>query len=207
MRAMPCSSTKERRKLSAESGASLVEMLIVLMIIVAATAWAFLRIVEARQAARLASATQELTAYLDKARLDSIRRHATNVNQMAEVSINSATNYSVRFDSNGDGQLDPPRVFNFQPGDVSFNVATFPTVIRFNWRGRIVDAAGNQTNTPASIRLQDTRGPGPAINLSAAGDTTTYSNVNITNVNPGNVNLSSANIRPRTQMPAPSPMY
>jgi type II secretory pathway pseudopilin PulG len=207
MRAKVHSSTKEGRTMSGESGASIVEMIIVLMIIAIASTWAFLRIVEAQQATRLASATQELTAYLDKARLDSIRRHATDVNRMAQISINSATSYSVLFDSNGDGQLDPPRVFNFQPGGISFNVATFPTVIRFNWRGRIVDAAGNQTNTPASIRLQDARGPGPSINLSAAGDTTTYSNVNITNVTPGNVNLSSANIRPRTQMPAPSPMY
>jgi hypothetical protein len=183
-------------------------MLIVLMIIVIASTWAFLRIVEAQQSARLAAATQELTAYLDKARLDSIRRHATNVNQMARVSINSATSYSVQLDANGDGQLDPPRVFNFQPGGITFNVAAFPTVIRFNWRGRLVDAGGNQTNTPAAIRLQDVhRGLGPAINLSAAGDTTTYNNVNITNVNLGNANLASANIRPRTQMPAPSPMH
>ncbi|MBD0326242.1 MAG: hypothetical protein ICV68_07420 [Pyrinomonadaceae bacterium] len=207
MRAKVRSSVKQSSRLKAESGASLVEMLIVLLIIVIASTWAFLRIVEAREAARLASATQELTAYLDKARLDSVRRHATNVNQMALISIDSATSYSVRLDSNGDGQLDPPRVFNFQPGGITFNVAAFPTVIRFNWRGRLADASGNQTNNPASIRLRDSRGLGPAINLSAAGDTTTYNNVNITNVNLGNANLSSANIRPRTQMPAPSPMY
>ena len=68
-----------------------------------------------------------------------------------------------------------------------------------------VDAVGAQTNNVAAIQLQDSHGLGPAINLSAAGDTTTYGNVNITNVNLGNANLSTANIRPRTQMPASTP--
>ncbi|HEX8491626.1 MAG TPA: prepilin-type N-terminal cleavage/methylation domain-containing protein [Pyrinomonadaceae bacterium] len=193
-------STRERVRLNDESGASIIEILIVLAIIGVASTWAFMRIVEAQQATRLASATQELTAYLDKARQDSIRRHATAVNRMARVSITSATSYSVTLDADGDGQLDAPRVFNFQPGSITFNVAAFPTTIMFNWRGRIVDGAGNQTNNPASINLQDTHGPGPAINLSAAGDTTTYSNVNITNVNVSGVN-TTANIRTRTQVP------
>jgi prepilin-type N-terminal cleavage/methylation domain-containing protein len=205
MKVQKSNSTIRVRGLGAESGASLVEMLIVLMIIGIASAWAFLRIVDAQQAARLAAATQELTAYLDKARLDSIRRHATAANQMAQVSIDSATSYSVRLDANGDGQLDTARVFNFPPGGITFNVAAFPTTIRFNWRGRIVDNNGAQISSPAAISLRDTHGVGPSINLSAAGDTTTYSNVNITNVNLGNTNLASSNIRPRTQMPSPSP--
>lgn len=199
MRTQDKNSTPQRRTMNAESGASLIEMLIVLMIIGIASTWAFLRIVEAQQATRLTSATQELTAYLDKARLDSIRRHATVVNQMARISIDSQTSYSVTLDSNGDGQLDPPRVFNFPAGSISFNVAAFPTVIRYNWRGRVVDTNGNQIN-PAAINLQDTRGPGPAINLSSAGDTTTYSNVNITNVNLSGVSTTS-NIRSRTNAP------
>jgi Tfp pilus assembly protein FimT len=185
--------------MNAESGASLVEMIIVLLIIAIASTWAVLRIVEAQQSTRLAAATQELTAYLDKARLDSIRRHASAVNQMARISIDSQTSYSVLLDSNGDGELDPPRIFNFPAGSVSFNVAAFPTVIRYNWRGRIVDNNGNQIN-PAAINLQDRHGPGPAINLSSTGDTTTYSNVNLTNVNVSGIN-TTANIRSRTQAP------
>jgi len=188
------------RAMSAESGVSIVEMLIVLLIIAVASAWAFMRIVEAQQSARLASATQQLTAYLDKARLDSIRRHATVVNQMAQVSINSPTSYSVTLDTNGDGQLDAPRVFNFAPGGITFNVAAFPTIIRFNWRGRLVDSGGGQINSAAAISLQDAHGSGPSINLSAAGDTTTYSNVNLSNVNISG-GSSTANIRPRTQVP------
>jgi hypothetical protein len=179
-------------------------MLIVVMIIGIASTWAFLRIVEAQQAAQLAAQTQQLTAYLDKARLDSIRRRATNVNQMARVSIDNATTYSVTLDSNGDGQLDTPRVFRLPPGGITFNLAAFPTVIIFNWRGRIVDASGNQTASPAAISLQDSHGSGPSINLSAAGDTTTYSNVNITNVNISGI-TSTSNTRPRTQMPSPTP--
>lgn len=199
MKAQDTSSTKQPRRMSAESGASLIEMIIVLMIIGIASTWAVLRIVEAQQATRLAAATQELTAYLDKARLDSMRRHATAVNQMASISINSQTSYSVTLDSNGDGQLDPPRVFNFPAGSISFNVAVFPTVIRYNWRGRVVDTNGTQIN-PAAINLRDTRGPGPAINLSASGDTTTYSNVNVTNVNVSGIS-TTANMRSRTNAP------
>jgi type II secretory pathway pseudopilin PulG len=177
-------------------------MLIVVVIIGITATWAILRIVEAQQSTRLASATQELTAHLDKARLDSIRRHATQASRMAFVSINSPTSYSVRLDSNGDGQLDPARVFNFPAGGVSFNVAAFPVIIRFNWRGRVVDTGGEQTNDIAAISLQDANGPGPAINLSAMGDTTmTNDNANITNVNLSGVS-TTANIRLRTQVPA-----
>ncbi|MDX6695307.1 MAG: hypothetical protein QOF02_2910 [Blastocatellia bacterium] len=189
-----------KRGLSAESGVSIVEMLIVLLIIVVASAWAFMRIVEAQQSARLAGATQELTAYLDKARLDSIRRHATTVGEMAQVSIDSPTSYSVRLDANGDGELDAPRVFNFTSRGISFNVAAFPTVIRFNWRGRVADGAGAQTGNVAAVNLQDTHGSVQSINLSAAGDTTSYSNVNIANVNVSGVS-DTANIRLRTQVP------
>jgi Tfp pilus assembly protein FimT len=175
-------------------------MLIVLIIIVLFSAWAFMHIVEAQQSVRLAGATQQLTAYLDKARLDSIRRHATTVDEMARVSIDSPTRYSVWLDANGDGEIDPPRVFNFPQGSINFNVATFPTVIRFNWRGRVADAAGEQTSSLAAINLRDANGAGPSINLSAAGDTTSYSNVNTSNVNVSGIN-NTANIRLRTQVP------
>ncbi|HEY0407536.1 MAG TPA: hypothetical protein VGC89_17510 [Pyrinomonadaceae bacterium] len=200
MRAQERGSTILKRGLSKESGVSIVEMLLVVLIIVVVSAWAFMRIVEAQQSARLAGATQELTAYLDKARLDSIRRHATAVEQMAQVSIDSPTRYSVRLDANGDGELDQPRVFNFASRGISFNVAAFPTVIRFNWRGRVADADGAQVSSVAAISLQDANGPGPSINLSAAGDTTSYSNVNIANVNVSGVS-KTANIRLRTQVP------
>lgn len=177
-----------------------MEVLIVLMIIGVASAWAFMRIVDAQQSVRLSGATQELTAFLDKARLDSIRRHATTAGKMARVSIDSPTSYSVWLDANGDGEIDLPRVFNFPQGGISFNVANFPTVIRFNWRGRVADAEGEQTSTPATVNLQDANGAGPSINLSAAGDTTSYSNVNISNVNVSDIN-NTANIRQRTQVP------
>ena len=200
MRVQERGSTRGKNRLSDESGASIVEMIIVLMIIVVASAWAFMRIVEAQQSARLAAATQEFTAYLDKARLDSTRRHATAVEQMARVSLDGPRSYSVWLDANGDGELDAPRVLNFPAGSVSFNVANFPTVIRFNWRGRIADAGGAQISSASAISLQDANGPGPSINLSTAGDTTSYSNVNVTNVNVSDIN-NTANIRLRTQVP------
>ena len=191
---------QQPRRLSGESGFSIVEMMIVVLMIAIVTGWAVLRVSEAQQSVRLAGATQELTAYLDKARLDSIRRHATAVNQMAQVSITSPTSYSVTLDTNGDGELDPARVFDYQTAGITFNVAAYPTTIMFNWRGRIVDDEGHQINDPAPITLRDAHGTGPAINLSAAGDTTTYGNVNTANVNVSNVD-NSANIRLRTQVP------
>lgn len=189
-----------QRNLSGARGASLVEMLIVVALIGIVTAWAVLRIVEAQQSVRLSGVTQELTAYLDKARLDSIRRRATSLSQMAQVSINSPRSYSVTLDADGNGQLDPPRVFQFPAGSVAFNVAAYPTIVRFNWRGRVVDGSGEQISNPPAISLQDANGPGPAINLSAAGDTTTHGNINLSNVNVSGVN-ETANIRLRTQVP------
>jgi Tfp pilus assembly protein FimT len=175
-------------------------MMIVVAMIAVVTGWAVLRVFDAQQSVRLAGATQELTSYLDKARLDSIRRHATAVNQMAQVSITGPTSYSVTLDTDGDGQLDPARVFDYQTAGITFSVAAYPTTIMFNWRGRVVDDEGHQINDPAPITLKDAHGTGPAINLSAAGDTTTDAGVHTANVNVSNVN-SAANIRLRTQVP------
>ena len=182
-----------------ERGFSLLEMLIVIAMIAVVTAFAFMRIAEAQRAMRLTNATRQFTSYLEKARLDSIRRHADEVVQMATVTINSANSYSVTIDSNNDGALDPPFTINIPPQDgVLFNGIAFPTTIRFNWRGRTVDSSKNLIDL-VSFDLKDSYGrSGGLIKVTASGDTSINANANITSVSASNV---SPSMRPRTGIP------
>ncbi len=51
--------------------------------------------------------------YLEKARVDSVRRRPAAAAEMAQVTILNATFYSVTIDSTGDGTLDAPQDYYF----------------------------------------------------------------------------------------------
>jgi hypothetical protein len=113
------------------------------------------------------NAAVQLAAYLEKARLDSVRRHPTTAAQMAQVSILDANSYSVTIDADWDGTLDAPRVINVPSGsNLQFNIP-YPRTIYFNWRGRTVDAAGNPA-TPDFVSLTHSSGTS-RIDLTPAG--------------------------------------
>jgi hypothetical protein len=48
----------------------------------------------------------EIAGYLQKARSDSMRRNATDLNQMSQVKIFNRRFYSIAIDSDSDGNLD-----------------------------------------------------------------------------------------------------
>ena len=133
-------------------GFSVLELLIVVAMISVLVGFALLQITEARQDLARENAAQQLAAYLEKARLDSIRRHPSTTVQMAQITILDANSYSVTIDANWDGALDAPRVIRMPAGsNLQFN-APFPRTIYFNWRGRTVDASGNPP-TPHFVSL------------------------------------------------------
>ena len=165
-----------------ERGISIVEMLIVVTMIGVVSAFAVMQIAGAQRAMRLTNSAREFMSWLDKTRLDSIRRHAVG-GEMANVTINSANTYTVRIDQNGDGTLDEPRTISF-PGThgAAFAGVTFPTIIYYNWRGRAVDNGGNLLDL--SFKLQDASGTANAIPiiLRGTGDTSLDGNINTSNV-------------------------
>lgn len=164
-----------------ERGISIVELLIVVTMIGVVSAFAVMQIAGAQRAMRLSNSSREFMSWLDKTRLDSVRRHAAG-GERAHVTISSANTYTVTIDQNGDGALDPPRSISF-PGThgAAFVGVAFPTVIYYNWRGRAVDNAGNLLDT--SFSLQDTSGNTNLITLRSTGDTSLDGQINTSSVN------------------------
>jgi type II secretory pathway pseudopilin PulG len=145
----------------------MLELLIVIAMVGVITGFALMQVVEARQDMTRENAAQQMAIYLEKARLDSVRRHPSVAAEMAQVSILNETFYSVTLDGDGDGTLDAPRVFSMPAeSNLQFN-APYPRTIYFNWRGRTVDAAGNPA-TPDFVSLSHSHGSS-RIDLTPAG--------------------------------------
>ncbi len=152
------------------AGFSMLELLIVVTMMTVVVGFAFMQIARARQIMVRTNAANQLTAWLEKTRLDSVRRRPMTTTQMAQVSILDATSYSVTVDSNGDGALDAARVVSLPAdADVRFSLP-YPRVIYFNWRGRTVDSAGNIAN-PSFVNLTSSYGSS-RIDLTSEGQST-----------------------------------
>ena len=152
------------------SGFSVVELLIVIVMLSALTGFAITQIARAKQNMTRANVVRELTTNIEKARLDSVRRHATTSGQLAQVAIINANFYSVTLDANGDGAMDAPLVIGM-PADSNLTIqnGTFPRTIMFNWRGRTVDSSGNTTNGDI-VTIGNTNGS-TTVRITNAGQT------------------------------------
>ena len=176
-----------QKTLSNAAGVTVLELLIVMMMIAVMSGFAIMQIVRARQVMIRANAAQEFVGYLEKARLDSVRRRPVPTTaEMAQVSIVNATYYSVTIDADGNGALDAPKVISLPVNtDLQFN-GSFPRTIYFDWRGRTVNSTG--TISPVStITISSSTYGSTSINISDAGqaviDAAISSNA-VTNTNP-----------------------
>ena len=159
-----------KKQSSSDAGFSVLELLIVGVMISVLIGFAITQIAKAKQHMTRANAVRELTTYIEKARLDSVRRHATSNAQMAQVAIINASFYSVTLDVNGDGTLDAPRVIGMPANsNLTIQNGAFPRTIMFNWRGRTVDTSGNSTN-PESVRIGNSYGS-TTVSITNAGQT------------------------------------
>src|SRR5436190_17736241 len=86
------------KRLSDARGVSLVELLLVLLVIGIVSSVTIMNFRRPKRSITLTGATRILAAYSDKARIDSIRRHAS-----ASIDINSSSSYTVNIDANGTG--------------------------------------------------------------------------------------------------------
>jgi len=189
-------------RLRRERGISVIELLIVVAMIGVVTAFAVMQIAGAQRAMRLNNSAREFMGWLEKARVDSVRRHPMHKDEMALVKITSANSYIVKLDQNGDGVLDPDLTITI-PAEhgTSFSGVAVPTEIYFNWRGRPVNGAG--TSLSLAFTLQSTVGgaaPVP-INLTRAGDASLYDEID-----PGTVTVTpsgnfTSNVKSSTKIP------
>lgn len=151
-------------------GFSVIELLIVVSILSVVSGFALMQITRARQVMTRENAARELGSYLEKARVDSLRRHPAASAQMAQVTIINATFYSVTIDADGNGALDAPKVMSLPAGtSLQFNTP-YPRTIYFNWRGRTVDAAG-AIASPPFVTISNSYGSS-RLDLTTAGQTT-----------------------------------
>ena len=170
---------KMRSAIRDASGYTLVQVMITVAVISIVSAFALLNINSTRASLRLQNSVRQLASYLEKARLDAIRRHANS-----SVVFTNATTYEVTMDFDGSGTV-YTRTLPFESG-VTIISTPLPS-LTFNWRGRISACTVHFT-------VQNTGGEQSWVDVSDAGDVTVNSNVDITTTTAtyGTVNANSS---------------
>lgn len=148
-------------KRSHEQGAGLVELVIVVAIVGVVSAFTLIQIRSSRSALRVQNSVRQLASYMEKARIDAVRRHGTS-----SVSFSNTRTYSVSMDFNGSG-TPTTRTFTFQD-DVQLASSDLPNVT-FNWRGRTLTSGSSCVTTFA---VSDTMDHGLSVDVSGSGDVT-----------------------------------
>lgn len=123
-----------------ERGFSLLELILILAAIGIVSGFAYVRLAAAREVMRVTNSSREFTSFVQKARLDSIRRHATTAAAKATVVVNNATTYTVTGDFDGNGVTDSLRELqqgvSFSATATDGNAAVLPITLTFDWRGK-----------------------------------------------------------------------
>lgn len=159
---------KPKASVNLQDGFATVDFLIVAVIVLIVGTSAFNAILRAQRAYTLDGAAQQFAGYMEQARSDSVRRRATDVRQMAEVTILNAQFYSVRIDEDGDGSLDVPRVVNLQEQQLTVD-GPYPRTFMFDRSGKSVDISGN--SNPATTVAFANRSGKSIVKISENGKT------------------------------------
>lgn len=138
-----------------------MELAIVFAIIGAISAFALLQIRTSSSALRVQNSVRQLASYMEKARVDAVRRHGTST-----VTFSNTRTYSVTMDFNNAG-IPTTRIFTFQDG-VNLASSDLPNVT-FNWRGRTLTSGSSCVTTFA---VSDTMDHGLSVDVSGSGDVT-----------------------------------
>ena len=144
-----------------DRGIGMAELVIVMAIIGIISTFAWLQIRSARSAMRVQNSIRQLASYMEKARVDAVRRHGTT-----SVTFTDTRTYSVTMDFNNGGTLST-RIFTFQD-DVRLASSELPNVT-FNWRGRTLTSGASCVTT---FSVSDTLGNGLSVDVSGSGDVT-----------------------------------
>jgi type II secretory pathway pseudopilin PulG len=138
-------------------GFSLLELVIIAGVVIAIGGYAVARFLSTQADIACSNAAQSLAAYIEQARMDSNRRHATKVEEMASVEVVDSKSYVVIVDEDADGVLDPPLNVTLPAGDNLQIKGPFPKTFRFDWSGRVVDAQ-DQVNPAPLVTFVNRKG-------------------------------------------------
>lgn len=154
-------SNKLSSSIHKQLGVGVAELVIVTAIIGIVSAVALIQIRSSRSALRVQNSVRQLATYMEKARIDAVRRHGTT-----SVTFTDPRTYSVTMDFLSGGSP-TTRTFTFQDG-VNLASSELP-VVTFNWRGRTLTAGSSCITT---FSVSDTVGNGLSVDVSGSGDVT-----------------------------------
>ncbi len=136
---------------NSQSGISLLEVLVVVVVSAVLVTLAVAKIGSSRNNLQRQNIARQLKVYLERARFDSVKRRATKADDMARVTIESATAFSLATDLNQNGKTtdatDVQRV-DFSGSDIKFvGIANYPITVSFDRRGQITVTNGSPNFT------------------------------------------------------------
>ncbi|HEU4766743.1 MAG TPA: hypothetical protein VFS77_05190 [Pyrinomonadaceae bacterium] len=178
--------TTKRKKSKSQHGFSLMQLLITVGVVAIVSAFAVYGIASARQRIRLTNSSRMLASYVEKARVDSVRRHPTDPDLMAGIEVLNTTTYRVKMDFNGDGSVET-KDFNLDEGVV---FATDPIALVFDWRGRLVDLPLTEIKVSIAMQWGDDANDQRVVDVTRSGDVTIDSDVYLDDVPNVNVNVN-----------------
>ena len=148
-----------RRK---EQGFTAIQLIVTMAVVCIVIGFALVNVNSARASLKLQNSVRLLGGYMEKARLDAVRRHDT-----ASVVFTNTSTYNVTMDFDGDGIVQT-RTFSFDDG-VTVISTPLPSV-SFNWRGRT-------SACTITFAMQGSNGDQSWVDVSDAGDVTINSTV------------------------------
>ncbi|MDQ5844623.1 MAG: hypothetical protein M3539_04935 [Acidobacteriota bacterium] len=144
-------------RLNRQSGFTILQMLVTVVLIAVVTTFGVLGIRNARAEMRVQNSARRFAVYVEKARGDSIRRHASVGNEAFVETFGEGTStFNVRMDFDGTGVLQT-RTFSLDEG-VTFNTAA--QTATFDWRGRIAERLAFQIGNEVRVIPVDVSGSG-----------------------------------------------
>jgi prepilin-type N-terminal cleavage/methylation domain-containing protein len=140
-----------KKHLANQTGFSMVELVIVAAMLAVVLGFALVSFLRFGRNVQGTSSAMEIASSLQKARLDSMRRSARDVNEMAQVKIFNRRFYSVAIDGDNDGHLDVPLVKTFPEASGVEIEGPFPKTYIFDRLGQTVDAQNHPVPPPVIV--------------------------------------------------------
>ncbi len=164
-------SRTQSRAFDEQSGFSVIQLLVAFVLISIVSAFALLQISSTRASLSLQNSVRQLATYLERARMDAIRRHATTSDMLSSVVFTSNNTYNVKMDFDGTG-TPSTRTFTFESSVPGIPPGSPLPTVSFNWRGRI-------SSCTITFAIFNSRGEQSWVDVSDAGDVTVNSNVDV----------------------------